>query len=90
MIKELILRACTAAIDLVIYLAKALSETSGAKTEYQDLMSQLYTLENALMAVKTLDPSMTNYRALLQAVDGCQQCISAFLKVSDASSSRII
>ena len=81
---------CTAAIDLVKDLAKALSETSGSKVEYQDLMSQLYTLEKALAVVKTLDPSIAEYHALLQAVGGCQQCISAFLKVGKFASSSII
>ena len=69
-----------AAIDLVKDLAQALSETNGAKTKYQRLISQLYTLERALISVKTLDPSQAEYDAVQHAVGECQLCIAKFLK----------
>ena len=69
-----------AAIDLLKDLAQALSETNGAKTKYQSLISQLYTLERALIAVKTLDSSQAEYDALQHAVGECQLCIAKFLK----------
>ena len=69
-----------AAIDLVKDLAQALSQTNGAKTKYQSLISQLYTLERALIAIKTLDPSQAEYDALQHAVGECQLCIAKFLK----------
>ena len=69
-----------AAIDLVKDLAQALSETNGAKTQYQRLISQLYTLERALIDVKSLDPSQAEYDAVLNSVGACQLCIAKFLK----------
>ncbi|KAL8796491.1 MAG: hypothetical protein Q9195_001165 [Heterodermia aff. obscurata] len=69
-----------AAIDLVKDLAQALSESNGAKTKYQEHISQLYTLERALIALKSLDPSQADYDAVQHAVAECQLCIAKFLK----------
>ena len=69
-----------AAIGLVKDLAQALSDTNGAKTKYQELIRQLYTIERALIAVKTLDPSHPEYDAVQHAVGECQLCIANFLK----------
>ena len=61
-----------AAIDLVVDLTQALSDTHGAKTKYQDLMSQLYALERALLAVKGLESGVVGYDAIKQGVGACQ------------------
>jgi hypothetical protein len=44
-----------AAIELVSTVVKALRESGDSSTEYQTLVSQLYTLENALLRVKQLE-----------------------------------
>lgn len=69
-----------AALSLVREFIQALSESTGAKTKYQDLMHQLYTLERALIVLKALDSSQAEHDAVQQAVGTCQQCITIFLK----------
>lgn len=69
-----------ATLGLVRGCIQALSESTGAKTKYQDLMHQLYTLERALIVVKALDPSQAELDAVQQAVGTFQQCITIFLK----------
>lgn len=62
---------------------EALDETKGAKSEYQGLMKDLYSLERALVAIKALDTdhlSSGEIRTLPQAISDCQTCIDSFLK----------
>jgi hypothetical protein len=71
-----------AAIQLVSDLVAALKESTGAVAQYRDLMTELHSLELALMSVGKceLAPSSKEYRAMVQAVGDCRQCITTFLE----------
>jgi hypothetical protein len=72
-----------AALDLVTTIVSALRESGGSSTEYQALVSQLYTLETALLRVKRLELDESQYAeviALRQAAAQCQTTIDAFWK----------
>ena len=71
-----------AALELVSTVLNALRESGGSSTEYQALISQLYTLETALLRVKRLDLDDVQHAeaiALRQAASQCQRTIDAFL-----------
>ncbi|KIM96182.1 hypothetical protein OIDMADRAFT_44912 [Oidiodendron maius Zn] len=71
-----------AAVELVSTVLNALRESGGSSTEYQALISQLYTLETALLRVKRLDLDDVQHAeaiALRQAASQCQRTIDAFL-----------
>ena len=67
-------------ISLVKNLIKALYDSGGAATDYRNLMSELYGLERALIAIK--DPSLLESaeenHAVRQAVGQCQVCVDNF------------
>lgn len=72
-----------AAIELVSTVVGALRESGDSSTEYQALISQLYTLETALLRVKQLrfdDIHRPEAVALEQAASQCQRTIDAFLQ----------
>ena len=74
------------AISVIIKSVKALDETKGAKAEYQELMSELYTLERVLLAIKSLDidqSSSSEGSALQKAIQGFQACIDDFCKTNE-------
>ena len=69
------------AIRLVADVVAALKDSTGASTEFRELMTELYSLEIALTAVKNSDlpePSR-EFSAAKQAVGDCQACITKFL-----------
>ncbi|MCJ1283148.1 hypothetical protein MMC26_002475 [Xylographa opegraphella] len=69
------------AIRLVADVVAALKDSTGASAEFRELMSELYNLEIALIAVKNSDlpESSREYAAAKQAVGDCQACITKFL-----------
>jgi hypothetical protein len=70
-----------AALELVTTVVTALRDSGGSSTEYQALISQLYTLETALLRVKRLeldDGQQAEVIALRQAASLCQKTIDAF------------
>ena len=69
-------------ISLVKDLIKALQDSGGAATDYRNLMSELYGLERALIAVKDLSllENADEYQAVRQAVGQCQICVDRFLQ----------
>ena len=71
-----------AAIELVTDVIGALKDSTGASAEFRELMTELYSLETALLAVENceLEESSREYEAAKQAVGDCQQCISKFLE----------
>lgn len=71
-----------AAVELVSTVVGALRESGDSSTEYQTLISQLYTLETALLRVKRLeldDIQHSEAIALRQAASQCQRTIDGFL-----------
>ncbi|OBT71103.1 hypothetical protein VF21_09512 [Pseudogymnoascus sp. 05NY08] len=72
-----------AAVELVSTVVGALRESGNSSTEYQTLISQLYTLEAALLRVKQLNLDDTQHLeaiALRQAASQCQRTIDGFLE----------
>lgn len=70
-----------AALELVTTVVTALRDSGGSSAEYQALISQLYTLETALLRVKRLeldDSQHAEVVALRQAASQCQRTIDAF------------
>ena len=69
-------------ISLVKDLIKALQDSGGAVDDYRNLMSELYGLERALIAIKDLSllESADEYQAVRQAVGQCQTCVDRFLQ----------
>jgi len=62
---------------------EAIDETKGAKSDYQGLMKELYSLERVLVAIKSLETdhlSSDEVSTLRQAMTDCQTCIDNFLK----------
>ena len=71
-----------ASIELVRQLIKALEDTAGSSAEYRGLIKELYSLERALLEVKSLDLDVSQHAqqiALRQAATQCQQTIDEFL-----------
>ena len=68
-------------IRLLQNLIDALNGTFGAKAQYRGLISELYCLERALIAIKELElhEDSPGYNATQQAVRGCQECIDKFV-----------
>ena len=73
-----------AAIGVLKSIIKALDEGKGAKSDYQELIQEIYILERILIAIKELrlddSPSFPEHGALKQAIDECRSCIDKFLK----------
>lgn len=72
-----------AGIELVHTVIGALRESGDSSTEYQELISQLYTLETALQRVKQVeldDIQHSEAVALRQAASQCQRTIDGFLE----------
>ena len=69
------------AIRLVVDVVAALKNSTGASAEFRELMSELYSVETALIAVKNcnLEESSREYSTAKQAVGDCQACITKFL-----------
>ncbi len=70
-----------AALELVTTVVNALRESGDSSTEYRELISQLHTLETALLSVKRLeldDAQHAEKVALQQAAAQCQRTIDAF------------
>ena len=70
-----------AGISLINSLIEALNGTFGAKSEYRALISELYCLERAMVAIKELEMQeySPEFAATQQAVRGCQDCIDKFV-----------
>lgn len=69
------------ALSLVNTVITSLRSAGGSSAEYQSLISQLYTLESALLRVKHLeldDSQHAEVIALRQAAAQCQRTIDAF------------
>ena len=69
------------ALDLVGTVISALRSSSGSSSEYRALISQLYSLESALLEVKRLELDEEQHAqviALRQAAAQCQRAIDAF------------
>jgi hypothetical protein len=70
-----------AALQLVSTVIDALRDSGDSSTEYRALLSQLYTLETALLTVKRIevdDEQCAEVIALRQAACQCQRTIDAF------------
>ncbi|KAG4442391.1 hypothetical protein IFR05_002093 [Cadophora sp. M221] len=70
-----------AALTLVHTVVDALRDSGDSSTEYRELISQLYTLETALISVKRVeldDAQHAEHVALMQAAAQCQRTIDAF------------
>lgn len=69
------------ALELVSTVISALRSSGGSSTEYCALISQLNTLQNALLQVKQIELNDEQYAqiiALRQAAAQCQRAIDAF------------
>ena len=69
------------ALELVATVVDALRESGDSSTEYRELISQLFTLETALLSVKRVELDDAQYAevvALQQAAAQCQRTIDAF------------
>jgi hypothetical protein len=72
-----------AALSLVGTVISAIRETGGSKSEYQELVHELYSLETALLRVKQLEleeEQRSEYLSLRYAAAQCQQTIDGFWK----------
>jgi hypothetical protein len=72
-----------AALELVITVIDALRDSGESSTEYRELISQLFTLETALRAVKRVELDDVQHAegiALQQAAAQCQRTINLFLE----------
>ncbi|KFY07081.1 hypothetical protein V492_07468 [Pseudogymnoascus sp. VKM F-4246] len=70
-----------AAVEFVSTVANALCENSEARKEYSELVSQLYSLEKALLLVKALSVDDSQHAELVglrQAASQCQHTIDGF------------
>lgn len=68
-------------LELIRQLIKALEDSSGSSKEYRDLIRELYSLERALIEVKSLNiEESPQKRAVEQVAVQCQQTISFFLE----------
>jgi hypothetical protein len=69
-------------INLIKELIDALNESRGSSQEFIEVINELYSLERALLEVKTLQFSSAEtvqHAALLQAVGHCRSSIDAFI-----------
>ncbi|CZR55800.1 uncharacterized protein PAC_05688 [Phialocephala subalpina] len=72
-------RDIVSAITLAHTVISSLRSASGSSSEHQTLISQLYTLESALLRVKNLELDNSQYAdALREAASQCQRTIDAF------------
>ncbi|KAF7191184.1 Multistep phosphorelay regulator 1 [Pseudocercospora fuligena] len=72
-----------AALELVGTVVASLRESGGAKSQFRELLQELYTLETALLKVKQLDfeeEQRAEFIALTQAACRCQVTITEFWK----------
>lgn len=71
-----------ASISLISSLIKSLEEGAGSSAAYQELITELYVLENALMLVKRLELDATSSTKPIveRAVLNCQKTITRFLE----------
>ncbi|KXS95844.1 hypothetical protein AC578_1195 [Pseudocercospora eumusae] len=72
-----------AALELVGTVVASLRESGGAKSQFRELLQELYTLETALLKVKQLDfeeEQRAEFIALTQAACRCQVTINEFWK----------
>ena len=73
-----------AGILLIRDLIDALNESQGASADFRNLMTELYSLENALIAIKNLNLNATTavheFNAARQAVGSSQRCIEGFVR----------
>jgi len=72
-----------AAIELVGTVIDALRSSGSARSEYRELVSQLLSLESALIQVQRLDFDEAQYAeviALRQAAAQCQRTLDSFWK----------
>lgn len=70
-----------AALELVGTVVNALRESGGSGPEYRELVSQLHSLETALLQVKQLEldeEQRSEYIALRQSASQCQRTIDNF------------
>ena len=70
-----------AALQLVGTVIDAIRDSGGSRTEYRELINELYGLETALLRVKQLEfeeDQRSEYIALRQAAAQCQTTIDAF------------
>ena len=70
-----------AALELVATVIDALRDSGESSSEYRELISQLSTLQTALLAVKSVeldDAQHAELIALQQAAAQCQRTIDAF------------
>ena len=70
-----------AALNLVSTVVDALRDSGESSTEYREIISQLFSLETALISVKRIeldDAQQAERIALMQAVSQCQRTIDAF------------
>ena len=70
-----------AGVALLKSLIDALDGTFGAKAEYRGLISELYCLERALIAIKEIEvqENSSEFDATQQAVRGCRECLDRFI-----------
>ena len=70
-----------AGVALLKSLIDALDGTFGAKAEYRGLITELYCLERALVAIKEIEvrENSSEFDATQQAVRGCRECIDRFI-----------
>lgn len=70
-----------AALNLVSTIVDALRDSGESSTEYRKIISQLFTLETALISAKLIeldDAQQAERIALMQAASQCQRTIDAF------------
>lgn len=68
-------------VALIKSLIDALDGTFGAKAEYRGLITELYCLERALVAIKEIEvrENSSEFDATQQAVRSCRECIDRFI-----------
>lgn len=67
--------------------SEALDETKGAKSDYQGLIKELYSLGRVFVVIKSLDTdhlSSDEVSILRQTMTDCQTCINDFLKTIES------
>jgi hypothetical protein len=82
-----------AAIELVGTVIDALRSSSSASLEFRELISQLLSLETALLQVKRLEFDQSQYAeviALRQAAAQCQRTIDGFWKKAVKYQPRLV
>jgi hypothetical protein len=72
-----------AAIQLIVTLANTLEEATGSSSQYRDVVRELYSLEKALVEVKSLKFEEEQHHrqvALFGATLQCRETIDAFMQ----------